>query len=158
MTWNPHKLLAAPQQCSTFLTRHEKILQECHSAEAQYLFQTDKFYDIKYDTGDKHIQCGRRADVLKFWFMWKAKVRYEKVVKIFQNCNKTFFFFFRDHPDLKNTSTEYSITFAISKTKLRKGTTLNWSSQNQNAPTSASGTFLLVFVKTKTIQRTVCTR
>lgn len=23
--------------------------------------------------GDKHIQCGRRADVLKFWFMWRAK-------------------------------------------------------------------------------------
>lgn len=26
-----------------------------------------------YLTGDKHIQCGRRADVLKFWLMWKAK-------------------------------------------------------------------------------------
>lgn len=24
-------------------------------------------------SGDKHVQCGRRADVLKFWFMWKAK-------------------------------------------------------------------------------------
>uniref|UniRef100_A0A1B0CFM9 Glutamate decarboxylase n=1 Tax=Lutzomyia longipalpis TaxID=7200 RepID=A0A1B0CFM9_LUTLO len=27
----------------------------------------------KYDTGDKHIQCGRRVDVFKFWLMWKAK-------------------------------------------------------------------------------------
>ncbi|XP_063590139.1 cysteine sulfinic acid decarboxylase-like [Penaeus indicus] len=33
----------------------------------------DKFYDTKYDVGDKHLQCGRRADVLKFWTMWKAK-------------------------------------------------------------------------------------
>lgn len=45
----------------------------CHSSNATYLFQKDKFYDTRFDTGDKHIQCGRRADVLKFWFMWRAK-------------------------------------------------------------------------------------
>lgn len=37
------------------------------------MFQKDKFYDTKYDVGDNNIQCGRRADVLKFWFMWRAK-------------------------------------------------------------------------------------
>ncbi|XP_063995944.1 cysteine sulfinic acid decarboxylase [Diachasmimorpha longicaudata] len=73
ITWNPHKLLAAPQQCSTLLTRHENLLQSAHSSCATYLFQKDKFYDTSYDSGDKHVQCGRRADVLKFWFMWKAK-------------------------------------------------------------------------------------
>ncbi|XP_030376770.1 cysteine sulfinic acid decarboxylase [Scaptodrosophila lebanonensis] len=73
VTWNPHKLLAASQQCSTFLTRHKHVLSQCHSTNAAYLFQKDKFYDTSYDTGDKHIQCGRRADVFKFWFMWKAK-------------------------------------------------------------------------------------
>ncbi|XP_055372093.1 cysteine sulfinic acid decarboxylase [Condylostylus longicornis] len=73
VTWNPHKMLSSAQQCSTFLTRHKNILSECHSTNAAYLFQKDKFYDVKYDTGDKHIQCGRRADVLKFWFMWRAK-------------------------------------------------------------------------------------
>ncbi|KAL9931069.1 glutamate decarboxylase-like protein black [Glossina fuscipes fuscipes] len=73
VTWNPHKMLAASQQCSTFLTRHKNILSQCHSTNASYLFQKDKFYDTTYDTGDKHIQCGRRADVFKFWFMWKAK-------------------------------------------------------------------------------------
>jgi sulfinoalanine decarboxylase len=76
VTWNPHKLLAAPQQCSVFLTKHKGVLSECHSAAASYLFQTDKFYDTSLDTGDKHVQCGRRADVLKFWLMWKAKVRH----------------------------------------------------------------------------------
>lgn len=88
--WNPHKLLAAPQQCSAFLTKHEKILSECHSTHATYLFQKDKFYDIKWDTGDKHIQCGRRADVLKFWFMWKAKVSSKKKkfgLKLKENFN-----------------------------------------------------------------------
>ncbi|XP_013110104.2 cysteine sulfinic acid decarboxylase [Stomoxys calcitrans] len=73
VTWNPHKMLTASQQCSTFLTRHKEILSQCHSTNATYLFQKDKFYDTSYDTGDKHIQCGRRADVFKFWFMWKAK-------------------------------------------------------------------------------------
>lgn len=76
VTWNPHKLLAAPQQCSTFLIRHKDVLKAGHSSNAKYLFQKDKFYDTSYDTGDKHIQCGRRADVLKFWFMWKAKGSY----------------------------------------------------------------------------------
>lgn len=56
ITWNPHKLLAAPQQCSTFLTKHEEILLPAHSSNATYLFQKDKFYDTQYDTGDKHIQ------------------------------------------------------------------------------------------------------
>ncbi|XP_050533627.1 cysteine sulfinic acid decarboxylase [Daktulosphaira vitifoliae] len=73
VTWNPHKMLTAPQQCSTFLTKHERVLTDSNSSCAQYLFQKDKFYDTSYDTGDKHIQCGRRADVFKFWFMWKAK-------------------------------------------------------------------------------------
>nr|CAD7592325.1 unnamed protein product [Timema genevievae] len=75
VTWNPHKLLTAPQQCSTLLLRHQGVLSSCHSTSAQYLFQKDKFYNVKFDTGDKHIQCGRRVDVLKFWFMWKAKTR-----------------------------------------------------------------------------------
>ncbi|KAK0098454.1 hypothetical protein PV326_008217 [Microctonus aethiopoides] len=73
ITWNPHKLLAAPQQCSTLLIKHENLLQLAHSSNATYLFQKDKFYDTTFDSGDKHVQCGRRADVLKFWFMWKAK-------------------------------------------------------------------------------------
>lgn len=73
VTWNLHKLLAAPQQCAAFLTKERDILQKCHSSNATYLFQQDKFYNTKYDVGDKHIQCGRRADVLKFWFMWRAK-------------------------------------------------------------------------------------
>ncbi|XP_041987442.1 cysteine sulfinic acid decarboxylase [Aricia agestis] len=100
VTWNPHKLLAAPQQCSTFLTKHKTILKECHSSNATYLFQKDKFYDTSYDTGDKHIQCGRRADVLKFWFMWKAKGHsgFEKHIdKVFDNAK-----YFLDHIKQRN--------------------------------------------------------
>ena len=74
VTWNPHKLLGVPQQCSVILCRHQGLLKDVHRAEATYLFQKDKFYDISYDTGDKTFQCGRKVDVLKFWLMWKAKV------------------------------------------------------------------------------------
>jgi hypothetical protein len=81
VTWNPHKLLGVPQQCSTFLTRHADLLLEANSASASYLFQKDKFYDPKWDVGDKYLQCGRRADVLKFWFMWQAKVDFSPTSK-----------------------------------------------------------------------------
>lgn len=40
---------------------------------AEYLFMTDKLYDISYDTGDKVIQCGRHNDVFKLWLQWRAK-------------------------------------------------------------------------------------
>ncbi|XP_056645425.1 cysteine sulfinic acid decarboxylase-like [Diorhabda sublineata] len=73
MVINPHKLLAVPQQCSLLLVKDSDILYKCYSREAEYLFQKDKHYDISYDLGDKYLQCGRKCDVFKFWFMWKAK-------------------------------------------------------------------------------------
>ena len=75
VTWNPHKSLGVPQQCSAFLTKHEGLLLRCNSTKASYLFQQDKVnYDVSYDTGDKSIQCGRLNDVLKLWLIWKKKV------------------------------------------------------------------------------------
>ncbi|XP_021094395.1 acidic amino acid decarboxylase GADL1 isoform X2 [Heterocephalus glaber] len=50
----------------------DDLLKKCYSAEASYLFQQDKFYDVSYDTGDKSIQCSRRPDAFKFWMTWKA--------------------------------------------------------------------------------------
>ncbi|KAL4222952.1 hypothetical protein ACF0H5_018993 [Mactra antiquata] len=73
MTWNPHKMMGVPQQCSLCLTKHKDVLQECHQANAGYLFQQDKNYDVSYDTGDKSLQCGRKVDVLKLWMTWKGK-------------------------------------------------------------------------------------
>ncbi|CAH1241293.1 GAD1 [Branchiostoma lanceolatum] len=73
ITWNPHKMMGAGQQCSALLLKHENLLQDCNEAKAKYLFQQDKFYDVSYDTGDKSIQCGRKVDVFKLWLMWKAK-------------------------------------------------------------------------------------
>uniref|UniRef100_A0AAQ5YX39 Glutamate decarboxylase like 1 n=1 Tax=Amphiprion ocellaris TaxID=80972 RepID=A0AAQ5YX39_AMPOC len=57
VAWNPHKMLMACLQCCAFLVRDKT---------------QDKFYDISYDTGDKSLQCSRKADAFKFWLMWKA--------------------------------------------------------------------------------------
>eukprot|EP00095_Tigriopus_kingsejongensis_P002620 snap_masked-scaffold1459_size40432-processed-gene-0.5 protein:Tk02620 transcript:snap_masked-scaffold1459_size40432-processed-gene-0.5-mRNA-1 annotation:"glutamate decarboxylase-like protein 1" len=73
IAWNPHKMLGAPLQCSPFITRHSGLLHEANCASATYLFQQDKFYDVTYDTGDKSIQCGRKVDGFKLWFMLKAR-------------------------------------------------------------------------------------
>lgn len=45
----------------------------CNQMSAEYLFMTDKLYDISYDTGDKVIQCGRHNDIFKLWLQWRAK-------------------------------------------------------------------------------------
>ncbi|XP_028991616.1 glutamate decarboxylase 1-like isoform X1 [Betta splendens] len=73
VTWNPHKMMGVPLQCSAILVRERGVLQGCNSMCAGYLFQPDKQYDVTYDTGDKAIQCGRHVDIFKFWLMWKAK-------------------------------------------------------------------------------------
>eukprot|EP00064_Thunnus_orientalis_P004386 superscaffoldBa00000396_g4397 len=73
VTWNPHKMMGIPLQCSAILVKKRGLLQECNELGAEYLFQTDKPYDVSYDTGDKSIQCGRHVDVFKLWLMWKAK-------------------------------------------------------------------------------------
>lgn len=73
-SWNPHKMLGAPLQCSVFMVRHGGgLLHRCNAAAAAYLFQQDKFYDVSWDTGDKSVQCGRKVDALKLWLMWKAR-------------------------------------------------------------------------------------
>ena len=68
----------------------QTILADCHSAQAKYLFQQDKFYDVSYDTGDKSIQCGRKVDVLKIWMMWKAKgdLQFEADINNIMDCSR----------------------------------------------------------------------
>ncbi|XP_067934403.1 glutamate decarboxylase 1-like [Watersipora subatra] len=82
VTWNPHKLMGQTLQCSALLTKHQGLLKECNSMCANYLFQTDKQYDMSYDTGDKTMQCGRRNDIFKLWLSWRAKgdVGYEEQI------------------------------------------------------------------------------
>uniref|UniRef100_A0A671VMA6 Glutamate decarboxylase 3 n=1 Tax=Sparus aurata TaxID=8175 RepID=A0A671VMA6_SPAAU len=73
VTWNPHKMMGVPLQCSAILVKKRGLLRQCNELGAEYLFQADKHYDVSYDTGDKSIQCGRHVDAFKLWLMWKAK-------------------------------------------------------------------------------------
>uniref|UniRef100_A0A8C4X5U1 Glutamate decarboxylase 1-like n=1 Tax=Erpetoichthys calabaricus TaxID=27687 RepID=A0A8C4X5U1_ERPCA len=90
VTWNPHKMLSVPLQCSAILVREKGLLQACNQMCAGYLFQPDKHYEVSYDTGDKTIQCGRHVDIFKFWLMWKAKGTVgfeEKINKHLENAD-----------------------------------------------------------------------
>lgn len=69
LAWNPHKMLGAPLQCSPFFTKHKGLLRECNSAQATYLFQQDKVYDVNYDIGDMSFQCGRKPDANKLYLI-----------------------------------------------------------------------------------------
>lgn len=53
---------------------YQGLLMDCNNMNAAYLFMQDKLYDVKYDTGDKVIQCGRHNDIFKLWLQWRAKV------------------------------------------------------------------------------------
>jgi len=69
-TFNPHKMLGAPQQTTAFVTRHEGVLQSSNSTSAKYLFDKRK-NGADYDLGDASYTCGRRTDAIKLWAMWK---------------------------------------------------------------------------------------
>ncbi|XP_062706013.1 acidic amino acid decarboxylase GADL1 [Aedes albopictus] len=69
----PQKMLGAPLQCAMFLMKHSGLLVGCNASCAEYLFQIDKYYDISYDTGDMSVQCSRKIDSFKLWFMLKAR-------------------------------------------------------------------------------------
>lgn len=108
VTWNPHKMMSVPLQCSALLVREEVsspphphgvtqpgvcvvsppdsvcpqgLMQNCNQMHACYLFQQDKHYDLSYDTGDKALQCGRHVDIFKLWLMWRAKVVREELLR-----------------------------------------------------------------------------
>lgn len=69
-TFNPHKMLGAPQQTTIFVARHQGILKIANSTGAKYLFDNRK-HGAEYDLGDMSYTCGRRTDAVKAWAMWK---------------------------------------------------------------------------------------
>ncbi|XP_052075938.1 glutamate decarboxylase 2-like [Mytilus californianus] len=76
MTWNPHKMMGTPLQCSAILLKEKIIigvLLDVNQTGATYLYHKDKHYDTSFDTGDKSLQCGRHNDVFKLWLMWRSK-------------------------------------------------------------------------------------
>ena len=69
-TFNPHKMLGAPNQTTAFITRHRGLLKASNSTGAKYLFDPRK-NGAEYDLGDSTYTCGRRPDAIKLWALWK---------------------------------------------------------------------------------------
>ena len=69
-TFDAHKLFGASLTCSFFLTKHSGLLLEANDVSgADYLFHSD---DPNIDRGKFSWQCGRKADAVSFWTIWKS--------------------------------------------------------------------------------------
>ena len=68
-------MLAAPFSMSIVVTKESKKLNETFGIRASYVYELCDCYDHDtWDNGDNTMQCTRRPDIIKIWFMWKAKV------------------------------------------------------------------------------------
>ncbi len=71
VTFDAHKILGAPMVTSFFLTKHAGILRTTNrGGGAEYLFH--EYDNSDWDTGTYSLQCGRRADALKLWLLWRV--------------------------------------------------------------------------------------
>ncbi len=66
-SWNPHKMMGVPLQCSVLLVARRGALTGSLDETADYLFQ---LHDDDLNPGHRSIQCGRRNDALKLWAAW----------------------------------------------------------------------------------------
>ena len=70
LTFDAHKLFGASLTCSFFLTKHAGLLLEANDVSGgDYLFHSD---DPGMDRGKFSWQCGRKADAVSFWTIWKS--------------------------------------------------------------------------------------
>lgn len=70
ITFDAHKTLGAPLITSFFLTKRAGILRATtRGGGGEYLFHDEE--RVEWDTGTYSLQCGRRADSLKLWFLWR---------------------------------------------------------------------------------------
>src|SRR5690606_628781 len=71
VTFDAHKTMGSTLITSFFLTKHPGILRNTNrGGGAEYLFHD--YENSDWDTGTYSLQCGRRADVLKFWLLLRA--------------------------------------------------------------------------------------
>lgn len=70
LTFDAHKLFGAGLTCTSFVTRHPQILLQANDVSgAEYLFHNNS--DM-VDRGRLSWQCGRPAEALNFWTIWKS--------------------------------------------------------------------------------------
>ena len=71
VAFDAHKTMGTPLMTSFFLTKHAGLLRNTNrGGGSEYLFH--EYDNSEWDTGTYSLQCGRRADILKFWLLWRA--------------------------------------------------------------------------------------
>jgi sulfinoalanine decarboxylase/sulfinoalanine decarboxylase/aspartate 1-decarboxylase len=66
-SWDPHKMMGLPLQCSALIVARRGELARSLDESADYLFQAD---DDHLNPGRRSLLCGRRNDALKLWAAW----------------------------------------------------------------------------------------
>lgn len=70
VTFDAHKTLGTTLITSFFLTKRPGILRNANrGGGSEYLFH--EYDNSDWDTGTYSLQCGRRADALKLWLLWR---------------------------------------------------------------------------------------
>ncbi|HXH74130.1 MAG TPA: pyridoxal-dependent decarboxylase [Bacteriovoracaceae bacterium] len=71
ITFDAHKTLGTSLITSFFLTKHTGLLKNANrGGGSEYLFH--EYDNSQWDTGTYSLQCGRRADALKLWLLWRS--------------------------------------------------------------------------------------
>jgi len=113
ITWNPHKMLSVPLQCSMLLVKQKGQLSRMFTKQAEYLFHGESV-----DIGTKSPQCGRKPDVFKLWLSWKRHGRkgFEKRVDHAFSLVEYFTKSIKEHPnfDLVAEPTSLNVCFRYS--------------------------------------------
>ncbi|CAG7723111.1 unnamed protein product [Allacma fusca] len=72
--WSVDKGLSAPFVSTILVTKEERIMKKTFSFNSDLLFIPSPLYNnSKWDNGDNTMQTTRRPDIIKIWFLWKAK-------------------------------------------------------------------------------------
>ena len=92
ITWNPHKMLGIPLQCSVLLIKDTKTLIDTTNIDVNYLYHynQENNQENNLDLGKKTFQCGRKADAFKLWLSWRyyGKKGFEtRINTAFDNVN-----------------------------------------------------------------------
>lgn len=108
VTFDAHKTLGSPMITSFFLTKNAGILRSTNrGGGSEYLFH--EYDNSEWDTGTYSLQCGRRADALKVWMLWRRHgtkgliKRTEHLLELAQFATKEI----EQHPRLKLIHAHY---------------------------------------------------
>lgn len=72
MTFDAHKTLSTGLITSFILCKHPGMLKQTNQGGGtEYIFHD--YDNSDWDTGTYSLQCGRRADALKLWLLWKSR-------------------------------------------------------------------------------------